>query len=97
MHHPEIESLQTSFAKAGYTTLGAGKLFHHPAGAIDQRGWTEFFLRNQFQREGGWALESWSSDTPVPQPFPASVYNKGKEITGGLFLEWGAVPKERAE
>ena len=97
VHHPEIESLQTSFAKAGYTTLGAGKLFHHPAGAIDQRGWTEFFLRNQFQREGGWALESWSSDTPVPQPFPASVYNKGKEITGGLFLEWGAVPKERAE
>ena len=97
VHHPEIESLQTSFAKAGYTTLGAGKLFHHPAGAIDQRGWTEFFLRNQFQREGGWALESWSSDTPVPQPFPASVYNKGKEITGGLFLEWGAVPKEREE
>ena len=38
VHHPEIESLQTSFAKAGYTTLGAGKLFHHPAGAIDQRG-----------------------------------------------------------
>ncbi len=97
VHHPEIESLQTSFAKAGYTTLGAGKLFHHPAGAIDQRGWTEFFLRNQFQREGGWALESWSSDTPVPQPFPASIYNKGKEITGGLFLEWGAVPKEREE
>lgn len=97
VHHPEIESLQTSFAKAGYTTLGAGKLFHHPAGAIDQRGWIEFFLRNQFQREGGWALESWSSDTPVPQPFPASVYNKGKEITGGLFLEWGAIPKEREE
>ncbi|MFN3189414.1 MAG: sulfatase [Aureliella sp.] len=95
VHHPEIESLQMSFAKAGYSTLGAGKLFHHPAGAIDQRGWTKFFLRNQFQREGGWALESWSSDTPVPQPFPNSVYNQGKEITGGLFLEWGAVPKDR--
>lgn len=95
VHHPEIESLQMNFAKAGYSTLGAGKLFHHPAGAIDQRGWTTFFLRNQFQREGGWALESWSSDTPVPQPFPASVYNHGKEITGGLFLEWGAIPNER--
>ncbi|MEP3478945.1 MAG: sulfatase [Fuerstiella sp.] len=95
VHHPEIESLPMSFAKAGYSTLGAGKLFHHPAGAIDQRGWTEFFLRNQFQREGGWALESWSSDTPVPQPFPASVYNKGKQFSAGLFLEWGAVPKER--
>ena len=97
VHHPEIDSLQMAFSKAGYTTLGAGKLFHHPAGAIDQRGWTEYFLRNQFQREGGWALESWSSDTPVPQPFPASVYNQGKEITGGLFLEWGAVPQGREE
>ena len=72
VHHPELESLQTSFTKGGYTTLGAGKLFHHPAGAIDQRNWTKFFLRNAFQRTGGWALESWSSDTPVPQPFPAS-------------------------
>ncbi len=97
VHHPEIESLQTSFAKAGYTTLGTGKLYHHPAGAIDQRGWAEFFLRNQFQREGGWALESWSSDTPVPQPFPASIYNRGKQITGGLFLEWGPIPNEREE
>lgn len=97
VHHPEIESLQMSFAKAGYSTLGAGKLFHHPAGAIDQRGWTSFYLRNQFQREGGWALESWSSDTPVPQPFPASIYNKGKKITGGLFLEWGAIPNDREE
>ncbi|MEM6364254.1 MAG: sulfatase [Planctomycetota bacterium] len=97
VHHPEIESLQTSFAKAGYTTLGAGKLFHHPAGAIDQRDWTDFFLRNQFQLEGGWALESWSSDTPVPQPFPASVYNQGKVITGGLFLEWGAIPNDQEE
>ncbi|WP_145384468.1 sulfatase [Stieleria neptunia] len=97
VHHPEIESLQMSFAKAGYTTLGAGKLFHHPAGAIDKRGWTKFFLRNQFQREGGWALESWSSDTPVPQPFPASIYNQGKEITGGLFLEWGAISNDQEE
>ncbi|MEM9368216.1 MAG: sulfatase [Planctomycetota bacterium] len=97
VHHPEIESLPMKFAQAGYTTLGAGKLFHHPAGAIDQRGWTEFFLRNQFQREGGWALESWSSDTPVPQPFPASIYNQGKQITGGLFLEWGGIPNEREE
>ncbi|MDV6032429.1 MAG: sulfatase [Phycisphaera sp. RhM] len=95
--HPEIESLQMSFAEAGYTTLGAGKLFHHPAGAIDQRGWTEFFLRNRFQREGGWALESWSSDTPFPAEFPASIYNRGKQITGGLFLEWGAIPDEKEE
>ncbi|MEM9660428.1 MAG: sulfatase-like hydrolase/transferase, partial [Planctomycetota bacterium] len=83
------------FAKAGYTTLGAGKLFHHPAGLIDQRGWTEFFLRNPWQRTSGWPLESWSEETPFPTPFPASVYNEGQEITGGLFLEWGAIPNER--
>ena len=35
VHRPSIESLQTSFSKAGYTTLGVGKLFHHPAGMID--------------------------------------------------------------
>ncbi len=95
--HPEIEALQMSFAKGGYTTLGAGKLFHHPAGAIDQRGWTQFFLRNQSQRENGWELESWSKETPFPNPFPASIYNEGQTITGGLFLEWGAIPNEKEE
>ncbi|MEM0898303.1 MAG: sulfatase-like hydrolase/transferase, partial [Verrucomicrobiota bacterium] len=96
-NRPEIESLQTSFSKAGYTTLGTGKLYHHPVGAIDPRGWTEFFLRTKEQRENGWAMESWGPDTPFPAEFPASVYNKGTEITGGMFLEWGAVPDEREE
>lgn len=95
--HPEIEALQMSFAKGGYATLGAGKLFHHPEGAIDQRGWTEFFLRNQRQRENGWPLDSWSSETPVPQPFPASVYNQGQKFKAGLFLEWGPVPNDKEE
>ena len=95
--HPEIEPLQISFAKAGYDTFGAGKLFHHPVGAIDVRGWNEFFLRNQSQREGGWPLDSWSKGTPFPNPFPNSVYNSGQEITGGLFLEWGVIPDDREE
>ena len=94
---PEIESLQTSFAKAGYTTLGTGKLYHHPTGAIDQRGWTQFYLRNQIQRERGWPMESWSSETPVPQPFPNSRYNRGKQFSAGLFLEWGAVDNAKEE
>lgn len=95
--NPGIEALQMSFAKAGYATLGAGKLFHHPEGAIDQRGWTEFFLRNQVQRENGWPLNSWSSETPVPQPFPASIYNKGQTFKAGLFLEWAPIPNEKEE
>lgn len=97
VHRPSIESLQTSFSKAGYTTLGVGKLFHHPAGMIDQRGWDTFFLRNPEQRQSGWPLDSWSKETPFPDPFPASVYNKGQEVTGGLFLEWGAIPNDREE
>ena len=95
--HPEIEPLQLSFAKAGYQTYGAGKLYHHAAGAIDARGWTEFFLRNDWQRQAGWSLDSWADDTPIPQPFPNSVYNQGTEISGGLFLEWGAVPEGREQ
>ena len=95
--HPEIRPLQVSFTKGGYQTFGAGKLFHHPAGNIDQRGWTEFFIRSKEQRETGWPLNSWSEEVPFPDPFPNSVYNEGKEIKGGLFLEWGAVPNEKEE
>ena len=95
--NPALEGLQMSFAKAGYTTLGAGKLFHHPAGQIDQRGWTEFFLRNKSQRTTGWPLDSWSEEVPFPDPFPASIYNRGQEITGGLFLEWGSIPDDKEE
>ncbi|MEM0968263.1 MAG: sulfatase-like hydrolase/transferase, partial [Verrucomicrobiota bacterium] len=95
--HPDIEALQMTFAHGGYTTLGAGKLFHHPAGAVDVRGWSEFFLRNQIQRETGWPMDSWSEDVPFPDPFPNSIYNQGQQVTGGLFLEWGPVPNEREE
>ena len=97
VHHPEIESLQTSFAKAGYSTYGAGKLFHHPAGAIDVRDWTHFFLRNPVQRETGWPMNSWSEEPPFPKPFPASIYNRGQEITGGMFLEWAGIPNDKEE
>ena len=93
--HPEIEALQMSFAKGGYTTLGAGKLFHHATGAIDRRGWTEFFLRNPSQRTSGWPLNSWSEETPLPDEIPASVFNQGQKISGGGFLEWAPIPNEK--
>ena len=34
---------------------------------------------------------------PFPDPFPNSIYNQGRQLTGGLFLEWGAVPDEKEE
>ena len=74
--HPEIESLQTSFAKAGYSTFGAGKLFHHPAGAIDVRDWTHFFLRNPEQRETGWPMNSWSGNS-IPRTLPLPAFTTG--------------------
>lgn len=95
--HPEIEGLPQSFSKAGYTTLGVGKLYHHMPGSIDVRGWDNFHLRKQSQRKEGWSLDNWTEETPFPDPFPASVFNKGKEIKGGLFLEWAGLPNEKEE
>lgn len=95
--HPEIEGLPQSFSKAGYTTLGVGKLYHHMPGSIDVRGWDEFHLRKPSQRKEGWSLDNWTEETPFPDPFPASVFNEGKEIKGGLFLEWAGLPNEKEE
>ena len=96
-NHPELRPIQVSFAKAGYSTYGVGKLFHHQAGYIDQRGWSQFFLRNTDNKRKGWPLDSWGSDTPLPNPFPNSIYNRGKQITGGMFLEWAGLDNSQEE
>lgn len=95
--HPELTPLQQSFHNAGYHTFGGGKLFHHPEGFMDRRGWTEFFVRNESQKNEGWPLDSWGEDTPIPDPFPASKYNEGKTQVSGLFLEYGSIPNDREE
>ncbi len=95
--HPNIQPLQVTFQKGGYQTYGAGKLFHHPAGYIDQRGWNEFFVRSDRQKLKGWPLDSWSDETPIPQPYPNSLYNQGQEPANRFFLEWGKVPNDQEE
>ena len=100
--HPEIVPLQLSFQRSGYATYGTGKLFHHREGYLDRRGWDEFFVRNETLRRKGWRIETWpmvehERDVPFPEPFPASIYNRGKQVTGGLFLEWGSIPNGREE
>ncbi|MEE2935147.1 MAG: sulfatase [Planctomycetota bacterium] len=100
--HPELVPLQLAFQRSGYGTFGAGKLFHHREGYLDHRGWDNFFVRNETLKRKGWRIETWpmavaERDVPFPEPFPASVYNRGKQVTGGLFLEWGAIPKECEE
>ena len=93
--HPQLVPLQKRFQEAGYKTMGGGKLFHHREGFTDLRGWDEFFVRNEEQKRKGWPQDSWGSDTPLPPVIPASPYNKGKKISGGLFLEWAAIPNEK--
>jgi len=98
--HPEIVPLQMAFHRSGYATFGAGKLFHHREGFLDRRDWDEFFVRNEVLKRKGWRIETWpmaenERDVPFPVPFPASIYNRGKRVTGGLFLEWGSLPNER--
>ena len=100
--HPDLQPLQVSFQRSGYATFGSGKLFHHREGHLDRRGWDEFFVRNQTLRKKGWRIETWpmaenERDVPFPNPFPASVYNAGKQVKGGLFLEWGSIPNEKEE
>lgn len=96
--HPDIVPMQMAFQNGGYETYGAGKLFHHPAGQIDMRGWTEFFVRSQEQRETGWPLNSWDpADAIIPQPYPNSKYNQGKQPVNKFFLEWGKVLNENEE
>lgn len=95
VNHPEIRPLHVSFQQGGYSAYGAGKLFHHPAGQIDMRGWTEFFVRSQRQRETGWPLDSWGEGTPIPQPYPNSKFNHDRKPANKFFLEWGKVPNEK--
>lgn len=91
-HRPELCPLQKAFQESGYATYGAGKLFHHPAGYVDLRGWDEFYVRSQDQRQTGWPLNSWAPEDPiVPQPYPNSRFNHDREPANKFFLEWGKV------
>lgn len=100
-NHPDIVPLQMAFKNAGYSTFGAGKLFHHARGFIDPRGWDQFFIRDDELKKRGWPLETWKEFhyDMLPNPYPASVYNKGlgRPPTNGFFLEWGPIPNHKEE
>jgi len=94
-NHPEITPLQQVLQNGGYATYGAGKLFHHPAGFVDLRGWNEFFVRDRGQKRRGWALETWTVDDPIlPKPYPNSIFNHDRKPANKFFLEWGRVLNE---
>jgi arylsulfatase A-like enzyme len=95
---PELKPMHVAFQEGGYMTYGTGKLFHHPAGQIDMRGWDKFHVRSREQRETGWPLNSWDTSDPIlPQPYPNSKYNSGRAPVNRFFLEWGKVLNEHEE
>ena len=96
--HPEIRPLQQAFKDGGYRTFGTGKLFHHPAGYIDLRGWDDFHVRNADQKKNGWPMDSWEYDAPLPDPYPHSPFNQANpKWAGKPFMEVGPVPNDREE
>lgn len=97
-NHPEYRPLQVAFKEGGYGVFGTGKLFHHPAGFLDQRGWDEFHVRTPEQKTSGWPMDSWDHDAPLPDPYPHSPYNQADpKWTGRPFMEVGPIPNDREE
>lgn len=96
---PDLVPLQVAFKEGGYNAWGAGKLFHHRAGAVDLRGWNEFFARSQEIKDLGYEMGAIGSDYLLPDPYPYSPYYRqtDKKITGGRFLEWGPIPDSLEE
>jgi len=93
--HPELRPLQVALQQGGYSTFGTGKLFHHPAGYVDLRGWTEFHPRTPAQRQTGWPVDSWRSGAPLPTPVPYSQFTREMRADGDkTFMEYAPLPNE---
>ena len=108
--HPEYRPLQMAFHEAGYATYGTGKLYHHPAGYYDQRGWDEFRVRTEEQKKIGWPVDTWNyGNPPLPNPYPHSRFiTEGREANadkteGGNdkkesgFMDSGPIPNDKEE
>ncbi len=96
--HPEYCPLQVAFKEGGYGAYGTGKLFHHPAGCVDLRGWDEFYVRTEIQKKTGWPMDGWEHGAPLPDPYPHSRFNQiNEKWTGKPFMEGGPIPDKKAE
>ena len=93
--HPELRPMQVALQQGGYETFGTGKLFHHPAGYVDLRGWTEFHTRTAAQREAGWPVDSWRQGAPLPTPMPYSRFTREMRAeTDRTFMEYAPLSNE---
>jgi arylsulfatase A-like enzyme len=96
--HPDLVTLQMAFKQGGYSTYGAGKIYHHRSGFLDLRGWDKYFSRSQEEKDMGWEMNSYyMSDAPRPIPFPYSPYytTSGRDGGSALHLEWGPIDNEK--
>jgi arylsulfatase A-like enzyme len=100
VQRPDLRPLQVAFQESGYATYGTGKLYHHTAGFLDRRGWTEFWLQTEEQKRSGWGQDTWRfKGAPRPVPFPHSAYNHGKpaqNVDAG-FMESAPLPDDQEE
>jgi arylsulfatase A-like enzyme len=91
--HPELRPLQVALQQGGYATFGTGKIFHHPAGYVDLRGWTEFHTRKATQRMAGWPVDSWRQGAPLPTSVPYSAFTRQMRAEGDkTFMEYAPLP-----
>jgi arylsulfatase A-like enzyme len=92
---PDIRPLQVALQQGGYHSFGTGKAFHHPAGFVDLRGWTEFHIRTQAQRESGWPVDSWRQGAPLPDPVPYSRFTReARAEADRSFMEYAPLPND---
>ena len=98
--YPDLVTMQMTFQQGGYSTFGAGKLYHHRSGYVDLRGWDEYFSRSQEMRDMGWEMNGYHmQDVPLPDPYPYSPYytETGREIKSAGHLEWGPIANEQED
>jgi arylsulfatase A-like enzyme len=100
VQRPDLRPLQVAFQERGYATYGTGKLYHHTAGFLDRRGWTEFHLQSEEQKLSGWGQDTWRfAGAPRPDPYPHGAFNQGKpaqDMDAG-FLETAPLPDDQEE
>ena len=65
--HPDYVTLQMAFKNGGFQTFGAGKIYHHRSGFLNQRGWDEYHSRSQQKKDMAWEMNGYHmSDVPLP-------------------------------
>ena len=92
---PEIVTIPVHFRENGYAAVGAGKIFHHPAGNNPPYQWDDFqrldFHDDAFARTRR-DLFPYAKDEPEPEGFPYSgIELYSKEV------DWAALEKPESE